>query len=172
MPANYGYPAVGAGNPSLARIWFSNRGFLELVVSNAYGGLFEISRKPEFTPWSEPTTFGDAFATVIGTSLIESDLKAEGTLELITLNDLGNLFHYIYTPSDPHWRAVTDLPSPGIRVQGVPSLVQKKRPTGPNGNFELVVPAATTPGLYPQATIPGANRRVSEQILKVLPRSL
>lgn len=146
MPANYGYPAVGAGNPSLARTFFSNRGFLELVVPNAYGGLYEISRNPAFIPWSEPTTFGDAFANIIGTSLIESNLKAEGTLELITLNDLGNLFHYIHTPSDPHWRGVTDLPNPGIRVQGVPSLIQKTRSGAPNGNFELVVPAATDGG--------------------------
>ncbi|MCJ1343494.1 hypothetical protein MMC31_001688 [Peltigera leucophlebia] len=146
MPANYGYPAVGGGNPSLTRTFFSNRGSLELTVSNAYGGLFEISRKPEFIPWSEPTTFGDAFANIIGTSLIESNLTPEGTFELITLNDLGILFHYIHTPSDPHWRGVTDLPNPGIKVQGVPSLIQKTRSGQPKGTFELVVPAATDGG--------------------------
>lgn len=143
MPANYGYPATGGGNPSLARTFFTNRGFLELVVPNAYGGLFEISRNPDFTPWSEPTTFGDAFANIIGTSLIESNLLPTGTLELITLNDIGNLFHYIHTatPENPRWRPVTDLPNPGTRVQGVPSLTQITRSGKPNGAFELVIPA-------------------------------
>lgn len=37
---------------------------------------------------------------------------------------------------------------------------------------ELSIFRETTPGFYPQATIPGANQHVSEQILKVLPRSL
>lgn len=135
MPAYYGYPAVGGGNPSVAE---------KLVVSNAYGGLFEISQNSDLTSWSDATTFGDTSANIIGTTLIKSDLTPDTTLELITVDDHGSLFHYIQTPPDPRWRPVTDIPDLGTRVQGVPSLAQRTRSRNgqPNGPFELVIPAA------------------------------
>lgn len=139
----YGQPAVGEGNPSPIRIFLRRRGYLELVMANAYSGLFHISADDGSNPRSkQPTIFGDFFAKSTRTSLIESNLDNNETFELITLLDLGNLSYFIYTPSESHWLGVSDIPNLDITFHGFPSRIQLIIPGGGGEEWKFwVIPS-------------------------------
>lgn len=134
------YPPFSA-NPSFIQGSYGNRGNLELVAGNAYGGVVHIWRNNDYVhyPWINPTIFGAEVGKVSGVSLIEGNFGTPGNLELV-ITAGENLLHYYRQSNDRAWYGPNKI-SPETKAIGVPSLIQGTWAT--KGNFELVTPLAS-----------------------------
>lgn len=131
-----------AGVPSFVQGTWAKRGNFELVSPVASGGLVHYSRNNDEAnyPWSPPAFFGQSLGPFTSVSLIQSNFGKH--LEVIAIAK-GKLY-FTWRDDSFKWAAIIPIETE-YTVTGNPALIQSK--FGKQGNFELVVPAATG-GLY------------------------
>jgi hypothetical protein len=129
------------GTPALIQGHFGSKGNFELVVPSSGAGLLHFWRNNDLPllPWSGPTSFGASLGHVDAVTMIESNFGSPGNLEVIAR--VGNQLHFFWRYSGPafHWNGPFPL---FTGVAGNPVLIQSR--FGTKGNFELVVPSATS----------------------------
>jgi Concanavalin A-like lectin/glucanases superfamily len=129
------------GVAALIQSNLGTRGDFEVVVPDDFGGLLHYRRDNDQIgePWSS-TTFVDIFAGRAGAaSLIQSNYGANGHFDAVGRYG-DRLVHYWRDNDDP-LRPWTRTETFAQGVRGTPSL--KQGVTGPQGDFELVVPLAS-----------------------------
>jgi hypothetical protein len=113
------------------------KGNFELVVQPSHGeGLMHYWRNNDggTLPWNGPTCLGER--KVRGASLIQGNYGPVGNLEVVTVDDGGDLASYWRRDGAPWTWSGPSIFAHGFR--GVPSLIQSRH--GVKGNFEVVVP--------------------------------
>lgn len=127
------------GVPSFIQGTWAKKGNFELVTPVASGGLVHFSRdndRPSDFPWSPPTHFAQSLGAVTSVSLIQSNYGKHLEVIAIVKSKL------IFTFRDDSFKWATPIPiETEYNVTGNPALIQSK--FGKQGNFELVVPAAS-----------------------------
>ena len=136
---------VDMRNPVLIQSRFGQKGNFEVSVPLSTQGLIFTWRNNDdpALPWDAPAGFGQAMGKVETVSMIQSNFGWPGNLELIAR--VGQHLQFMWRDSGPAFQWSAPVPI-FTGARGNPVLVQSR--FGTQGNFELVVPAATGGGLF------------------------
>jgi hypothetical protein len=133
-------PVVSGGNPTLIQSRFGAKGNFEVVTPLTTTGLAHHWRSNDnpSLPWNGPRVFGTAAGHVDTASMIQSNFGND--LEVVARVGDRLIFLWRDSSTDFNWSGPAPFGSTG--ASGNPSLIQSR--FGRKGNFELVVPRAST----------------------------